>query len=555
MKLAVLELVTLFVSLFIAFIILGIDGAIISALISMFVVILLIIITIAVKNIILKNKELSFLVEYLILILVLFLFLFNLFELGGIQSVISLFYGGFISFVLILILNVAAEILKVETNLTKKKNLKILNKIIFEEKEIAVLAFIVFLLPLTLFAAFVFVGIKSNKYYFLIPLLFFLMGLVLFYVLDRKFYNKKKTTLLNNFEKLFEKQKKIFSILIFVLLISFLIVTSLSFVNEYYFSINSKPVNIKQIGDVELMPYPNGAKTVVIFTNDDAGLKELTTPDEFRKIVDLHIKHNISGTFFVIASALNDNQWLDVIKYAISNNQNIEFHSYSHKLFEYGSIYYFINYPNYEKQNEIFTKSMKIFDEKLGFKPTGFRPTIWASNKDTLLVLSDENFEYISDRTLLFTPRVPYYHAADGKVSDILTIPASLELNFVFGPKIIKQFLLEFNKYMIYYTIERHKDNNIPFVFVTHTGRFKDEYSLQSLNQVMEFVKNDSDVVVMNMKEYNDWIRLYEKVSVDISDNVIKLNNGFPGLVVEQNGVRYAVNSYGTIEIKPYTDI
>jgi len=539
MKLAIFETIILFLSLFIAYILLGMEGAILSTLGSIVLVLLMIIITVAIKRIIFRNKKLSYFIEYSILVLVLFLFLFILFELGGLQSIISIFYGSIISLIIVLIVSLIIGIFELESFFTshKKKTIRLLHRIIVQDKELSVLFFIITLLTLTLFTAYIFAG-RTNSTLLLIPLMFFIMGLILFVVLDIKFY-KKNRTLLNNFEKVIDAKKLSFNLIIGALLSLFLILFVFVLINEYHFSINSEAIYPKQIGGVDILPYPNGAKTVVIFTNDDVGVSKYSQ-EEFKDIVDVHVNNNISGTFFVVLEDLNN--WENTIKYAIENGQNLEFHSYSHNLFESGYVFYFIDYPSYAHQKEMFEKS-NLMNEKIGVKPLGFRPTIWADNKYTLQLLDEFGFEYLSDRLLLLTPRFPYYRVIDNKISNILTIPATLEFNFFFGPPALRRFLLDFNLGVTYLFLEKHKEEQIPFVLVTHTGRFSDTYAFTGLDKVMKLVNEDPELVVMNMAEYNNWVRAYEKVEVIGQDGKILIRNGFPGLVVSYNGQRYNVDN------------
>ncbi|MBW2983849.1 polysaccharide deacetylase family protein [Candidatus Woesearchaeota archaeon] len=544
MKFAVFEIIFLFLAFFIAFSILGMEGVINSVIGVVASVIIIVLITLAVKKLITK-KKISFLMEYLALIIVLFLFLFIQFETGGIQSIISTCLGSFLALAILMFFIARIEFFKLDLFFFKRKKskyMKSLNNILFQEKELAVLFFILFLLSFTVFSTYIFWGM-ADWYYVLISPLFFVMGLVLFIALDAQFYNRKKQTLLNNFETLFSRHKITFNITIGVLLSLFLILVALSLVNEFQFSISSRPVYPRQIGEVELMPFPDGAKTAAIFTNDDAGVL-FTEPSEFKHIIDVHIANDISGTFFVVASGIETNdEWADLINYALGNNQNIEFHSYAHNLFEYGSTFYFINSPSYEKQKEIFDKSLKILKEKLDLEPKGFRPTIWADNKYTLQILNEKGFGFLSDKALLFTPRFPYYRAVEGKISNILIIPASIEFNFIFGPGIFKQALVDFNRYVIYLLIEKHKDRSIPFVLVTHTGRFDNEYVFECLDKIMKMVNDDPDVFVMNMRDYAEWVKAYEKVEVEDTGNEILIKNGMPGLVARYKGKEYEITN------------
>ncbi len=547
--LAIGELILFIISILIVYYILGTEGVFHTIIGSLFGIIFLVLI-IVISHRIMSRKHLPKIFEYSTLLLLFFFMMLVSYEIIGIAGLIVVVIGSFISFIITLLFILLTDIIEVyEIKQHKgRKNLLELIYMIHEEEELSIFFYLIFILSLSGIATYLFLGFDNTLFLWLL-IFSFIMLLITVAVLIRNFLQKRISCLLADLYQTLRQHKKFFHYATAMLVVLLAILFISTIFNEYLFSFKTKEILPIKVGGVSVLPYPYGARTVVIFTNDDAGA-DFAKADVFTSVVDIFAGNNVSGTFFFVAKGLEKgNKWVDAAEYALARNQEIAFHSYSHRLFEYGSIYYFLPFPRYSSQKEVFEKGMGIIRDKLGIVPVGFRPTIWAENINTNKLLEESGFEYAGIKTQIFTPDLPFYRVIEGKVTDVVYIPAAAELTRFFGPRWLERLQFSLNEKILRLLLKKYTSTGKPLILVSHISRLEDSIRLNFLNRSVAMVLENKDVSVMSMREYSEWVKNYSKISVRREQNTIIIDNAMPHLVLEYNGRRFYINKAGTEKI------
>lgn len=464
-----------------------------------------------------------------------------LYEASGIQFILPIFFFSLLGLSIVIGLFLVTEVIK-KGKLTKFGMKKRLNTLITEEKEV-ILSLYLFTL-LSILVVLVYVAYGSLNIIIILSILFAcFIVLMVFQSIFR--YILRKQNLVKHISIVFKQHKRGMYTFVFL----FLIIIIITSVNEYAYSLQNVVIKPKQIDNIKILPFPHGAKTIFIATNDDAGMP-YSNYSKFYELIDLHEKYNIPGTFFFVAKGLETQKWVDAVKYGIEKNQEFAFHAYAHKPFEFGQIYFFINSPSYKTQKESFDKSLALFKDKLNYTPMGFRPPIWMHNAYTELLLKEYNFSYIGSKPLILTPNFPFYRNSDNSIQKLILIPAGGEFTWFYGPNFLKKFQFEFNIRILNILLKKHKVDGTPWVYVSHAHRLEHPLALDLYEQLLEIVRNDPQVSLMSMAEYDNWVRDYENVNIKKSDGKIIIENAFPDLVIEYAGKDYKIEQFGTVELE-----
>ncbi len=464
-----------------------------------------------------------------------------IYEASGIQFILPIFFFSLLGLFVVIGLFLVTEVIK-EGKLTKFGMKKRLNTLVTEEKEVILSLYLFTLLSILVVLIYAAYGSLNI---ILILLILFACFIVLIMLQSIFRYMLRKQNLVKHISIVFKQHKRGMCIFVFLFL-ALIIITS---VNEYAYSLQNVVIKPKQIDNVKILPFPHGTKTIFIATNDDAGMP-YSNSSKFLELINLHEKYSIPGTFFFVAKGLEKKEWVDAVKYGIEKNQEFAFHAYVHKPFEFGQIYFFIKSPSYKTQKESFGKSLALFKDKLNYTLKGFRPPIWMHNTYTEQLLREYNFSYIGSKPLILTPNFPFYRKSDNSIQKLILIPAGGEFTWLYGPNFLKKFQFEFNIRILSILLKKHKVDGTPWIYVSHANRLEHPLTLEMYRQLLEIVTNDTEVGLMNMAEYDLWVRNYEKVNIKNSDDKIIIENAFPSLVIEYDGKKYEIEQLGTFELE-----
>ena len=285
-----------------------------------------------------------------------------------------------------------------------------------------------------------------------------------------------------------DKHKSGLSFFYFFALVSMII---LLMINEFHYSLNVKGINRGA--------NPKGLRTAVALTFDDVGLKQ-TDPHSLTSVADYLAERGLSGTFFVAAKGLEKETCYESVKALLNRGMEIGFHGYDHRFFEFGRIFYSINSPSYEAQKKIFVKSLKIFRDKIGVEPKGFRAPVWRENRFTLQLLEEFGFKYNSGRKTLLTRQSPFYRRTNGNFSSVINMPSSGEFTWFYGPKWYRAYQYFINRQLVQLLLKRHNSNSSPYVFVFHMERLKDEFSERLFKEIIDWIAKEKNLFVSSLE-------------------------------------------------------
>lgn len=173
--------------------------------------------------------------------------------------------------------------------------------------------------------------------------------------------------------------------------------------------------------------WPNGAKVTVSLSFDFdtepvwLGFQKQQSPSYMSRgeygaragmprILALLDKHKIPATFFIPAASmiLHPEELQAVLK---RPQHEIGFHSYVHEN------------PMELKENEereVYEKAMRIFMEKVGKKPAGFRSAAWDLTPATIKLVKEMGFLYDSS---MMADDKPYTLVSEGQDSGVIELP------------------------------------------------------------------------------------------------------------------------------------
>ncbi len=133
------------------------------------------------------------------------------------------------------------------------------------------------------------------------------------------------------------------------------------------------------------------------------------------RILDLLERVGVRATFFVPAWVVE--HWPSVCRDIVASGHEIGHHGYKHERYADLSV---------AEQGSVLERSQAIFEEHLGMRALGFRTPTGDWQKETPRILAEQGFLYSSsfrddDR--------PYRRVIEGKVSELVEIPAPVELD------------------------------------------------------------------------------------------------------------------------------
>lgn len=131
------------------------------------------------------------------------------------------------------------------------------------------------------------------------------------------------------------------------------------------------------------------------------------------RVLDVLDKYGVKATFFVLGKVAE--AYPEKIKEIIKRGHEIAYHGYEH-----------VNYASLtaDEQRESFRKGIKLFQEKFGVTPKGFRVPEYEMTAETFGILNEFGFKYSSS---MFGDDRPYFvNTSDNK--KLVEIPIQWEL-------------------------------------------------------------------------------------------------------------------------------
>ncbi len=112
------------------------------------------------------------------------------------------------------------------------------------------------------------------------------------------------------------------------------------------------------------------------------------------KVLEVLGKYGVKTTFFTPSWVIE--RYPNIIEEIVSREHEVAAHGYLHERFDQLSE---------DDEKEVFDKTIKVFEEVVGYKPHGFRSPYWKWSKYTLRYLFDLGFTYDSS---LMDDEIPY---------------------------------------------------------------------------------------------------------------------------------------------------
>lgn len=133
------------------------------------------------------------------------------------------------------------------------------------------------------------------------------------------------------------------------------------------------------------------------------------------RILDLLERLGVKATFFVPAWVVE--HWPAVCRDVLSSGHEVAHHGYQHE--RYADL-------DVAAQQSVLRRSQDIFEEHLGVRALGFRTPTGDWHEETPRLLAEHGFLYSSS---LRDDDRPYRRLIDGGVSELVEIPAPVELD------------------------------------------------------------------------------------------------------------------------------
>ncbi|MEO0088953.1 MAG: polysaccharide deacetylase family protein [candidate division WOR-3 bacterium] len=237
------------------------------------------------------------------------------------------------------------------------------------------------------------------------------------------------------------------------------------------------------------LPYfPDNCSTVFLFRVDGDFAKR----KEVEKVFELLSKENIKFTFFV--DVKSSEKFLDFFKEKSKEKFDIQLHSYYHCVYK-------------EKNKNLDNLSIgKEKLERMGIEIKGFAAPFGIWNFSLNEVLEELNFSYSSEFSFDYDdlPILPIIENRFSKIYQIPSHPIS-----VGRLKTLKISLKEMVRYYQEYILKTY-EKGYPIILYDHPQGILEFWEI--FKEVFDFIKNFSNIKMMNFTEFFEWWQKREKL-------------------------------------------
>ncbi len=180
--------------------------------------------------------------------------------------------------------------------------------------------------------------------------------------------------------------------------------------------------------------WPEGARSAAVVAFDldgptGAALIDRSIWDRPRKFVeggydieralgrtlDILRRHGVAGTYFVPAWVAE--RWPRAVRRIVDEGHEVAHHGYEHERFAD---------LDAGEQREVIRRSQSVFRDVFGASAVGYRTPTGDWSRETPGLLEEEGFLYSSS---LRNDHEPYRHVIGGRVTDLIEIPARVDLD------------------------------------------------------------------------------------------------------------------------------
>ncbi|MEO0097405.1 MAG: polysaccharide deacetylase family protein [candidate division WOR-3 bacterium] len=237
------------------------------------------------------------------------------------------------------------------------------------------------------------------------------------------------------------------------------------------------------------LPYfPDNYSTVFLFRIDG----DFATLKEVKKVFELLSKENIKFTFFI--DVKSSEKFLDFFREKSKEKFDIQLHSYYHYVYK-------------EKDKNL--DNLAVGKEKLkeaGIEIKGFAAPFGVWNYSLNEVLEELNFSYSSEFSFDYDdlPILPIIENRFSKVYQIPSHPISVGCL-----KALNLSSKEMVKYYQEYILKTY-EKGYPIVLYDHPQRILEFWEI--FKEVFDFIKNFSNIKMMNFSEFFEWWQRREKM-------------------------------------------
>lgn len=243
--------------------------------------------------------------------------------------------------------------------------------------------------------------------------------------------------------------------------------------------------------------YPRNYESIFTYRVD----LDILNENEMDNIISIIKKHKIRLSWFVnVSNSNNPNKLKELAKL----NQDIQSHSYYHKIFD-----------SFEENYDSLLKAEKYLS-KLNKKPIGFTSPFAMWNENLGKVLEKLNYLYSSEFTLSYDD-FPFY-PENSKILQLPIYPACIGL--------FKMRIYSINKIKSYlnYLIEKQYKKQMPLSLYDHPNEGIGEYP-EVLDFTLNKIKSLDNVFITDMTDFAKWWKKREKVRFNLINNRIRTNN------------------------------
>ncbi|MEK6834674.1 MAG: polysaccharide deacetylase family protein [Nanoarchaeota archaeon] len=259
---------------------------------------------------------------------------------------------------------------------------------------------------------------------------------------------------------------------------------------------------IRNIPYLNVWYYPRNYETIFCYRID----LDVFNKNEINNIVRVIKEKKINFTWFL--SVINNKNYENGIKLLHKLNQNLQSHSYEHKV-----------YDSFEGNYKNILEADK-FISRISNKVSGFASPFGYWNKKLGLALEKINYLYSSEFSLSYDD-LPFYPYLDKKKSKVIQLPI---YPICVGSLIMRLYSKEKMKSYFNYLINMQYNKQMPLLLYDHPNDGVGVYP-EVLDYLLKKIKSLDNILITNLNEFARWWKKREKSKFNssIKDNKIKI--------------------------------